>query len=59
MQFGRTDPVNDLLLHLFHRGAVSERGLNIQGWFLDMLEFSLIVCLHAVLHGDLNFMWQM
>lgn len=59
VQFCRTDPVNDLLLHLFHRGAVSEFGLNIQGCFLDMHEFSLIVCLHAVLCEDLNFMWQM
>lgn len=56
VQFCRTDPVNDL--HLFHRGAVSERGLNIQGCFLDMHEFSLIVCLHAFLPDDLNFMWQ-
>lgn len=33
--------------------------LNIEGCFLDIYEFSLIVCLHAVLHDDLNFMWQL
>lgn len=41
------------------RGAVSELGLNIQDCFLNMPEFSLIVCLHVVLRDDLNFMCQM